>query len=244
MDLPQATPGANPGQANPGANPGSGGEANTLTEQTVNELVNRAITARLKPFSEKLEKTLGDLTTGVTGKLEEFSKQFEALKPKEDPKPKPKDKDAPINLADLPEWQATQKQLADQQKKLDAAERKAAEAEAKRRDTMLRERAREALTAAGVDSKRARQAMALLVDSEKRIQFSEDGEDLVFVDGDETVPLIDGLKKWAKSEDAQIYLPPRGTAGSGDRGGGSAPRTQAGGQTTKEQVGNALVNLL
>jgi len=237
-------PAANAGQANDPAKGSSGSEGQNLTEQTVNELVNRAITARLKPFSEKLEKTLGDLTTGFTGKLDEFSKQFEALKPKEDPKPKqPKDKDAaPLNLAELPEWQATQKQLADQQRKLDAAEKKAAESEAKRREAFRRQHTDEALVKAGVDAKAVRAARALL-EADGRIKLSDDGESISYIDGDDEKSLEDGLKTWAKSDEAKIYLPPRGTTGSGDRGGGSAPKHSTGG-TTKESIGNALVALL
>jgi len=237
------------GQGNPEPKTGDGnGDAKLFTDeqgQALNELINRAFTARSKASEAKIEKALADLTTGFTGKLEEFSKQFDALKPKEPDKPKDK-KDAIPPVTEAPEFQELQKQLAKLTKQNEDSARKAAESEARRRDTLLRQKAHDALVSAGVDPKRARQALGLLVDADKRIRFADaDSEDIVFVNGDDTVDLAAGLKAWAKSDDAQIFLPPRGTSGSGDRGGGRAPQPPQGSkEELKRQLGEQLLNVL
>ena len=57
-----------------------------------------------------------------------------------------------------------------------------------------------------------------------RVKYDDIG-DLVWVDDDgDEVSLKAGVAEWAKTDDAKLYLPPRGASGSGDQ-----PRNQSGG---------------
>jgi hypothetical protein len=108
------------------------------------------------------------------------------------------------------------KRIAALEKALDASRKDAEAARARHLDTTLRTKVAEELSRIGVSS--PKHALALLVDAEKRIAWGED-ERLVWRgdDGSES-DLSVGLKSWAKTPDARIYLAPRGTVGSGDRG--------------------------
>lgn len=241
MDVsPQGNPAPQAGQGNsaPEAGQGSDDSPKFVTE----EQLNRAITARFKTFEKSLDGKFGEFKTG----FESFQASItEALKPKQEPpKEQPKDKGAPPPVTETPEFIETQKQLKALQAKYDAAEKKAAESETKRRDTLLRQTVDETLAKAGVDSARIKHARGFLVDAMKSVRFSEDGEYVVMLDseGNES-ELSAGIKAFLKSDDGKIYLPPRGTAGSGERGGGIAPRTDPN-AVTKESIGNALLQLL
>jgi len=238
---PQGNPAPGAGQGNPSPEGGQGSD-DSPPKFVTEEQLNRAITARFKSFEKTLGTTLGEFKTG----FEAFQAQIaEAIKPKHDPpKEPPKSKDAPPAVTETPEFIETQKQLRALQAKYDAAEKKAAEAETKRRDALLRQSVDEALVKAGVDAKLVRQARGYLVDSLKATCFSEDGDLVVMVGSDgEEVELSVGLKSFLKSDEGKLYLPPRGTAGSGERGGGIAPRTDPN-AVTKESIGNALLQLL
>jgi hypothetical protein len=101
---------------------------------------------------------------------------------------------------------------------------------ARGRDAQMRQRLGDALSAAGIDGVRARHAVGLLVDAERRVRWSEDGTALLFrTDGHDELELALGLREWLKTDDAKLYLPARGAQGSGDRPGAQPPpRTQAG----------------
>lgn len=237
---PQANAPANGAQGTPSpeGGQGDGDSPKYVTE----EQLNRAITARFKTFESKLDGKFGEFSKG----FESFQAQIaEALKPKQEPpKEPPKGKEAPPPITEAPEFIETQKQLKALQAKYDAAEKRASEAETKRRDAHLRQQVDEALAKAGADATRIKHARGLLVDAFKQIRFSEDGDSVIMLDseGNES-DLHTGIKSWLKSDDGKIYLPPRGTAGSGDRGGGIAPRTDPN-AVTKENLGNALLSLL
>lgn len=238
---PQGNPAPQAGQGNSAPEAGQG-EGDSPKFVTVEDL-NRAITARQKALESKLDGKFGEFKTS----FETFQASIaEALKPKQEPaKETPgKDKGAPPPVTEAPEFQDLQKQLKALQLKNDAAEKKAAEAETKRRDAHLRQQVDEALARAGADATRIKHARGLLVDAFKQIRFSEDGDSVVMLDseGNES-DLHAGIKTWLKSDDGKIYLPPRGTTGSGDRGGGSAPRTDPN-AVTKESIGADLVRLL
>lgn len=237
---PQGTPAPGAGQGTPSPQDGQGSDDSPkfVTE----EQLNRAITARFKSFEGKLDGKFGEFSRG----FESFQAQIaEALKPKQEPpKEPPKPKDAPPPITDLPEFVEQRKQLEALQKRLADADKKAAEAESKRRDTLLRQSVDEALAKAGVEARLVKQARGYLIDSLKATRFSEDGDSVVMVGGDgEEVELSVGLKSFLKSDEGKLYLPPRGTAGSGERGGGIAPRTDPN-AVTKESIGNALLQLL
>ena len=243
MDVsPQGNPAPQAGQGNPSPEGGQGsGETQTLTAQEVNDLVNRAITSRNKALEAKLEKSLGELTSGFGAKFDEFAKLFEAVKPKApEPKPDDKGKQQP-SIKDDPEYQSMLKQLDALRKSQEAAQKAAETERREKRDMSLRQKLAKALAESGVnDASRADLAIGILVDAKKHVRYmADDSDDIVFQSADGEQDLSTGIKGWLKSEAGKVFLPPRGTSGSGDRGGGGSPR--APGQTvTRESVGQML----
>lgn len=214
-----------------------GGDApKTVTE----EQLNRAITARLNDFSKKIEKTLGEITSSLTGT---FTKQFEELSTRIAP-PVHEDKGGKAAPEDSPMMKGLLKTIEE----LKASNAKtAAEAQREReqaRSATLRTKAQEALLASGVDSARARHALALLVDSEKRIKWDGDSDELTFRDTDNTeVDLKTGIASWMKSDDGKHYLPASGASGSGARPGGSGRTPPSKGPPTKADIGAAILGM-
>lgn len=212
------------------------GEGDAPKYVTAEEL-NRAITARFSAFSKQIEKSLGDSIGGaISSKLEELKATLA---------PQGTDKtDAPkgANIEDHPILKGLQKQLADAQA---ATKRIEAERDAEKtraRDQVLRTKLTDELTRGGVDPKYVRQAVGFLVDVEKRVRFSDDdSEDIVYRDATGDVDLTTGVKSWAKTDEAKIYLPPRGTQGSGDRSQG---RPQQGNSPQAPSAGRALLEMV
>jgi hypothetical protein len=88
----------------------------------------------------------------------------------------------------------------------------------------------------GVAADRAKVAMTYLK-SEGRLRYEDNGKGtaIVFVKEDgEEVPLLEGLKEWAKSDEAQIFLPAKNPGGSG----GGPARARAASQAATNK-GNA-----
>jgi hypothetical protein len=202
------------------------------------EQLNRAISARLGEFGKKIEKTLGEsLGTMLGSKLEEFKA---SITPQADPSkegsPKAADIESHPFVKGLLKQMSDQKALTEQLK----SERDAEKASA--RDQKLRTKLSDELTKHGLDPKYVRHAVGVLVDSEKRVRFAaDDGDDLVFHEPAGAVDLATGLKGWVKSDDAKIYLPPRGTQGSGGQPGAKAPMN--GQQQQTMSAGKALVGM-
>jgi hypothetical protein len=216
-----------------GAPSGSDAQPKYVTVDEFDERLSAALGKRLgeqgrsltRQFTELLGKHSEELMGKIGAGLEE---KLAALKPKEDPKAK-KPEDAPaFKLEELPEWKAHQAELA-KLKKLaaDAAAERDAE-RAKTRSSTLRTSAAQELGKVGVPADRTTHALAFL-QSQGRITYADGGkgEQVVFLgeDGAEQ-PLTDGLKTWAKTPDAKIYLPalnPHGSGGSpGAPGNGAA----------------------
>lgn len=210
---------------------GSGDPPKYVTE----EQLNRAMTSRFSAFEKKFEKTTGDLVTTVTGKLDELigTKLSELTKKTEPPK-------APQTPAESPEMKAMQKQLAEVQQQLAKANQEKEAERAAARDQSLRSTLQQQLTASGITGAGLRAAMHLLVDGEKRIRFEDDSDRILFKGDDGDLPLADGLKSWLKTDDAKIFLPPRGTQGSGDRGAGTRSPNNA---PQPMRAGAALLNM-
>lgn len=200
------------------------GAPEALTLDHVNKLVNSAITGHLKRESEKQTAAFSKLIEEHVGKLAEQLK----------PAPKPDDKGAPSG--ESAEFNALKKQL-EEQRKITQSLNERYEAEKKTaRDTKLRSSVTEHLIATGIDPTRAKHALAYLVDGEKRVDF--DGDAIVFRDDvNGNLPLADGLKSWAKTPEAKLYLPP---AGGGGTGTGQGQGAQAG--TPSISAGQALLD--
>jgi hypothetical protein len=207
------------------------------------EQLNKAISARFGDFSKKIEKTLGDVTTSLTSAV---TSKFEELSSRITPAPAADDSKAgkPPSLEDSPVVKGLQKTIAEL--KL-ANEKVAADAQREReqaRDVKLRTRVQDELVKSGVDSARARHALALLVDSEKRIKWEGDGDDLVFRDQDNTeVDLKTGIAAWTKGDDGKHYLPASGASGSGARAGGNGRTAPTKGPPTRADIGNAILGM-
>jgi hypothetical protein len=148
------------------------------------------------------------------------------------------------SVQDSPEWKGMLKKQAELDAKIAAGEARLAAERAKSRDVSLRQKVSEALVKKGIDAARARQALALLK-SEDRVKYESDDDDagITFLDADGTeVDLNTGLDGWVKTDDAKIYMPPRGSAGSGDRGGGRRAAGQQKTEATYEDVGNMVLD--
>lgn len=211
------------GNTAPQAAQGTDESPNFVTE----DQLNKAITARFKSFEQKVEKTFGESFTTFGGKIKEELASLLAPKP-EPPKEPEKKKDAQAPSTPHPDLRRFEEQIAALTKQADEARSERDTERAKTRDTTLRQRLTDALATAGIDGVRARHAVGLLVDSEKRVRWSEEGDAVLFRRAeDDDVDLGEGLKHWLKTDDAKLYLPPRGATGSGDRPGAATPRTPA-----------------
>lgn len=176
--------------------------------------LNAALTAREKRFESRLE----DL--------------FKSHQPA--PAPEPSKKGA--------EGDEVSKRIAALEKALEASKAEATAAKSKHLDTTLRSKLSDELTKHGIAS--PKHAMALLLDSEKRVAWGED-EKLVWRGDDGTeAPLSDGLKAWAKGPDAKLYMAARGTVGSGDRGAPPVNGNKTKGSITKAEGAQMLFDLV
>jgi hypothetical protein len=202
-----------------GNDPPQGSQGNGAPGSITLEDVNKAITARFSAYEKKLDTKFAESFGGFETKLTELlGAKLEELKPKADDADK-KAKQEPASIEEHPQFRGLQKQLSEVKNKLEA-QQKAAEAErAKARDVTLRQRVTERLTEGGIDGVRAKHALGYLVDSEKRVRFADDKDDsIIFADANgEALDLETGLKGWLSSDEAKLYLPPRGAAGSGER---------------------------
>lgn len=222
-DQPQGTP-APPGQ-------GESDAPKYVTE----EQLNRAITSRFNEFHKKIEKGLETALGGVTAKLEELTKQPPPGMP-----PGQGSGDGARTIEDHPIVKGLQKQLGDLTKNLETAKAERDAEKQTTREIALRQKVGEALTAGGVDPKFVKQAVGYLVDAEKRVRFAEDSDELVFRDGTTDFDFGTGVKTWLKGDEAKIYMPARGTQGSGDRGHG---KQTPNGPQQPPSVGRALLGM-
>lgn len=224
------------GHGVPETPPGETDSPASVTEERVSELVNRAITARFASFEKKVGNQVSEAVAGLFPKFEELIAQ---KVPSQGPAPSAEPK-----LDDSPLVKGLQKQLAELQEQ-NRKSREERDVERQRaRDVALRQRLTEELSKHGIDSRYARQAIGFLVDAEKRVRWADDeGESLVFRDADGSeLDLQTGLRSWAKTDDAKIYMPPRGVSGSGDRGGGASPKPINGQGIKRGDIGRALLS--
>lgn len=202
---------------------GDGGQAKPITLDDVN----KAITGRLSDFAKKQETTLkstlsttlaslvGDIDKALDTKLEAFKSQIPT------PESKAGDTKTPA-VTDTPEYRGLKKQLDDTAAQVRASAEREKVAMESAKATRLRQGVAEMLAKKGFDPARVRLAVGQLIDVDKRARIDGEGDDerIVIKDTDGEVDLETGVDAWAKTDEAKIYLPPRGSAGSGDRGGG------------------------
>jgi hypothetical protein len=208
-----------------------GGEPKFVTE----EQLNRAITSRFKDFEKKLDKSNEGLVTTLSSKLEELvTGKLESLQPKPDDKG-----EGSKPAGESPEMKAMARQLAEVQKALEKSNQEKDVERARSRDRDLRSKLQEALSGAGITGVQLKHAVGVLVDAEKRVRIDDDDRVLFKGDDGDELPLADGVKSWVKTDEAKIYLPPRGSQGSGDRSQGKG--TPNGQQ--QPSVGSVLLNM-
>lgn len=198
-----------------------GSQPETVTMDRVAELVgrtvNQAISARYKAQDSKIERLLGD-----------FASKFETVIGERGATSTQQDTGKTATIEESPQFRGLQKQLGELQKRAEQAEAARSQESAKARDALLRQKLAQSLADHGVDAARTKHAIGYLVDASKSVRYGDDGESLVFSSNGEELDFASGLKTWVASDDAKIYLPPRGTAGSGDKpansnGRGNAP---------------------
>jgi hypothetical protein len=207
----------------------------------VSGIVNSAISARDKMVDKKRAEDRDGLKADVAKLLDE---KFASLKPAD---PAPSDKDGKRSKGEDLEAATTRKQLAELRELVEKANSRAAAERAKNEANELRERIGKMLAPTGIDGTRFRGAYAVLKDRIRK-QSDEDDAPYVFVDDSgEEIDLEIGVKGWTKSDEAKIYTPPTGAAGSGARRVAS-PLTQAkdgkSKETTYEDVGNMVLGLM
>jgi hypothetical protein len=205
---------------------GSQGDGDEPKFMTAEEF-NAAFTKRAKDLETKFSKMLNDTVGSVGTKLTEFTSSIDeklsALKPV-DANTQQQQQQGP-KLEDSPLVKGMQKKITELEESTRIANERATAEERKVRDADLRQRALAALEANGfTDAGRARKALTLLI-AEGRIHYGEDGTDIVFRgDDNDEVDLATGVKTYAKSDDAKIFLPPKGAQGAGSRPGGTGTK--------------------
>jgi hypothetical protein len=200
-----------------------------------------SLSARFKPLEQKFDKWLNDTFTSTVTKLRAELAPRPATPPTTGPSA-PETKTEGKTKETSPELVRLQEQIASLTKQNEEARSERDAERAKAKDTRLRHRVSEALSGSGVEGVRVRHALGLLVDAEKRVRWSEDGETVLLRshDGAE-LELAQGVKEWLATEDGKFYLPARGAAGSGDRPGASPPpRTPPGTPPDRATVAEGL----
>jgi len=238
MEPVQPAVGAPPAPAGDPPKPGEAAPSYVTEEQ-----LQTALTARFRTFEQKVDKALSDGLGAFGGKLKD---ELAALLPKPEPKPeggapadaKPKDDPSP-------ELRRLQEQIGVLTKQADDARAERDTERARGRDALLRQRLTEALSLVGIEGVRARHALGVLVDAERRVRWADDGESLLFrTEAHDELELGAGLREWLKTEDAKLYLPPRGAAGSGDRPGAQPPPRAPAGPPDRAAVAEGLRRVL
>lgn len=192
------------------------------------EDVNRAITARNKDFEKKLEAKLGELTGGIAKSLEAKLAELLPKTPADDTdaaKAKGEGDDKSKAPPKDPEVIALKSELTKIKNQMLESERRAQAEVAKRREVEMRQLVTEKLAAHGIDGARAKHALGYLVDVAKTVVLDESGNVSFRGSDGDPIDVETGIKSWVATDEAKIYLPPRGTTGSGDRtiNGGTGP---------------------
>lgn len=222
----------------------SGNDVELLTKEEQAEMVTGAVRSQLDKSNKKLaESLLKEVGDSVKKTLDEYE-ELRTTQSGDAGDDEQTGHQAP-SIDEHPTVRGLKKQMDDLKRQADEARAQAQSERNKQRDVALRQSLAEQLTKSGVDPKYVRQAVGILVDADKRVRYSEDGDQLTFRDADGSeVDLGTGLKGWVKSDDAKIFLPPRGASGSGDRLGGKPVVPATAGQQPKGQVGRAILSMI
>lgn len=212
----------------------------------INNIVNSAIASRDRMADKKRAEDREAVTNAFSKMLDE---KLAALKPADDPGGGGGGKDGKDggggrkSALEL-ELTTLKRQREEDNKRMAEAEKRANDARARVEAAELRDRAARILGESKIEGKRFQGAYALLKDSIRR-QSDEPDAPYVFInDLGEEVELEQGLRSWAKSDDAKLYIPPSGAGGSGARPVRQPPGGSQKKEVTFEDVGNAVLGLV
>lgn len=205
------------------------------------EQLNRAITARLRSFEDRVggsvTKSLEDFGSKLT---QSFTDQIAAFKPVA-PAPERGQSAAPA-WTETPEAKAMQKRLADAETALKRADDQRLAAIGASRLQTQRQRLAESVAGAGITADRAivlyNHVVAL-----GRVHWDEVSDRPAWkTDEGDLIPLEEGARAYLKTSEAKLFLPPTGASGSGDRGGGgNAGAHPAPQRVERGDLGRAIV---
>ena len=228
-----------------GASSSADDTSNTTAKPMTADEVNRAITARFAAFEKRIGTQVDQSIGGLKGTLDELKAAL--MKPKSDDsgagdeagdssaqmqakKPGAASGEPQQSMQSSAEIVALKRQMTELKNKLGAQEEALKQERKAALESRMRQKVTEALGAIGVAGSRAKHALGILVDVEKRIALDDATGSVFFKDENgDPLDLNDGLKAWSQTEDGKMYLPPRAPVGSGDRnnsgtsGNGSAP---------------------
>jgi hypothetical protein len=211
------------------------------------DAMNRGMSARGTKFEQSLSKKFEEFSQAIASSvqktLEEYRQSFEDRR-RDEKETKGGKGDSTESLA----LKSFERQLNEMRAENESNKKRADEERAKNRGSLLRTRLQEELAKHGMnDPMRSKLAIGHLVDSMRRVQFvDEESERLGFVDDNgELLDLSTGLRDWAKTDEAKIYLPPTNARGSGGRSGaGGAPNSAADKERTVNQFWEGLADHL
>lgn len=206
----------------------------------VSQIVNSAMRSHLAMADKKRAEDREAVKTDFAKLLDE---KLASLKPSEEPagggdgKGSKRSKEEETVLATM------RKQLAETAARVEAAEKRAAEERAKNEAHSLQERVSKILSGAGIEGNRFRGAYAVLKERIRKQGDEADSQHVFVDDTGEEIDLEVGLRGWTKGDEAKIYLPPSGAAGSGARRAAGTVKPDNKQDTTFEDVGNFVLGL-
>jgi hypothetical protein len=229
-----------PGNGSP--NPPTGTSAPTaLDEEAVSRIASQTLNSVFTGRSKKLQ---ADIVAELDKKLEPFTKKLEDFMAASTSggKPAKKGKDGEPDDA-TPEYKGLQRQLQEQKMEHEKLLSKLKESEDRAQATALRQSLAEELSKHGIsDALRVKGAIAMLF-SDGKVRRDEDGRAVFAESEDSLIDLATGIKAWAKTDDAKIFLPPAGTRGSGGGPGQSPPKAdQKPGEASAYDIGMAIAS--
>lgn len=224
-------------------------------QDSVATVASQMLSARTKSLKKEiLDETKANFEGFAKALAPKFDALEQMLQSKKDRKNKQGnvgdgggDDDPPNPVDNSPMLRTLQKQVEE----LTISNKKLAEAreqEALRnRNMIVRTKLREALEANGVtDPFKVKAATAILIDSERKVQYSESFEDAAFIDTDgEPIVLDQAIRSWLQTEEGEHYASPAGVNGAGSRPRGGRGKPPPGPEKiTETDIGGALLKVL
>lgn len=212
---------------------GNGGDPKFVTQEQLSQVVNAAVSSHVKRLETRMTATIGSAMRDVV------AEQLKDVLPKPDDPP-PKDPKPDDGKKD-PAVAALERTVTQLTGKLEKAEGARAEEAKQRLQDALRTSVVKQLGEAGLSGPHLKGAQAALY-QDGRVHVDDSGAQLFRDDDGTELPLTEGLKAWVGSDDAKLYLPPKGVSGSGDQGGDSTlPKLKDDG--LNQAVSTALVGV-